>query len=182
MSVDVEITASFADEEACVEAVQKLRKSGFSRIRFFSPIPCEKLLRAVGLDRSPVRGWVLAAGITGVLSGFALTIGTSLTWSHVAGGKPIISIPAYIIIAFELMILFGGVTGVIAVLALGRLPQFETLRGFSSSFSSDRFGIVVRCAESEAARAESIFKEAGGQEIAREAIDVPIASATAGPQ
>jgi hypothetical protein len=179
MSDDVEITASFSEEETCALAIENLRESGFLRIRFFSPIPCEKLLRVFDLDRSPVRAWVLAAGIIGALSGFALTIGTSLTWSHVVGGKPIISMPPYIIIAFELMILCGGVTAVIAVFALGRLPQFETLSGFSSRFSSDRFGVVVRCAESEAAHAESILKDSGADQITRGAIDVPAPDAAA---
>ena len=56
-------------------------------------MPSEKILEALELPKSPIRVCVLAGGIIGVLSGFALTIGTSLTWPHVAGGKPIISIP-----------------------------------------------------------------------------------------
>ncbi len=168
MSNEVEVSGVFSGEDECARAIETLREAGLRSIRYFAPFPSERILEACGRDRSPVRGLVLAAGIVGAVSGFALTIGTSLTWSHVAGGKPIISLPPYIIIAFELMILFGGVTGALSIVALGGLPQWETLKGFSPRFASDRFGVLVRCSESEAARAESILREAGAEEATRE--------------
>jgi len=50
----------------------------------------------------------------------------------------------------------------------GRLT-FEPLSGYRSRFSSDEFGLVVRCAEGDAPRFESMLREAGAQEITREA-------------
>jgi len=168
MSNQVEIAGAFADEELCAAGIEALREAGFGPIGYFSPIPSDKLLEACGLDRSPVRGWVLCGGITGALTGFALTIGTSLTWSHVVGGKPIISLPPFIIIAFELMILLGGISAVLSTLVLGGLLRFESLTGFSSRFASDSFGVTVRCARDDAARVESILRGAGALEVTRE--------------
>jgi len=50
-----------------------------------------------------------------------------------------------------------------------RVPAFEIERGYSSRFSEDRFGIVVRCDEGLGAQVESILKESGAEEVVREA-------------
>ena len=48
------------------------------------------------------------AALTGTATGFSLTIWTSLKWELITGGKPVVSIPPFVIIAFELTILLGG--------------------------------------------------------------------------
>ena len=57
---------------------------------------------------SPVRVFVLVGGLLGCLSGFALPIYTVLDWPLITGGMPLISIPPFVVIAFELTILFAG--------------------------------------------------------------------------
>src|SRR5271166_1256556 len=149
MSDSIGLVALFCDEEECVRGIESLRRAGYTRPRVFSPIPSEKILEALELPKSPIRVCVLMGGIIGALSGFALTIGTSLTWPHVAGGKPIVSITAYIIIAFELMILFGALSGVGSFLIFSRFPRLQSQPGFSPRFSDDRFGVLVNCAQGE---------------------------------
>ncbi len=116
-----------------------------------------------------MRWYVLLGGITGIVTAFTLTTGTSLEWNLVTGGKAIASLPPYIIIAFELMVLFGGISALASWVLLANLPTFEPLSGYRSRFSSDEFGLVVRCAEGDAPRFESMLREAGAQEITREA-------------
>ncbi len=169
MSAEIYVIGSFTDEEACARGIEVVLAAGMREVAYFAPIPSERLLEAAGMGHSPVRGWVLAGGISGALSGFALTIGTSLTWSHVVGGKPIVSVPPYIIIAFELMILLGALCAVVGFVTHGRMPRFESLRGYSSRFSADRFGVLVRCAEADAPRAEELLAAAGAEEVVREA-------------
>lgn len=163
-----QVIGVFADEEECVHAIETLRHAGYPKPRVFAPIPSEKILEALELPKSPIRVLVLTGGIIGVISGFAITIGTSLTWPHVAGGKPIISLTPYIIIAFELMILFGALSGVAGFLFFGRFPRLESQRGYSLRFSDDRFGVVVDCAVDQRARVEKLLKDAGAEEIERE--------------
>ena len=169
MSAPVEIIASFADEHACAECIVKLRQAKPSLMRVFSPIPSHHLEHAIGKPKSRVRAVVLAGGITGVISALALTIGTSWEWNLVVGGKPIVSWPPFIIICFELMVLFGGISAVLSFLFNARVPAFEIAEGYSSRFSQDRFGILVRCEEADSARIESILKDSGAEEVAREA-------------
>ncbi len=168
MSDPVRILGVFTDEEECAEGIESLRRAGYSKLEVFSPIPSDRVLEALALKKSPVRVFVLVGGILGALSGFALTIGTSLTWPHVAGGKPIISITPYIVIAYELMILLGGLSGIAAFLLFGRLPAAESKIGYSERFSGDRFGVWVTCGPDQTGRAESLLRNSGAEEVERE--------------
>ncbi len=123
------------------------------------------------LGRSPVRYWQLFGGITGLLSAIALTFGTSWEWNLIVGGRPIISVPPYIIIMFELLILIGGLSGLTGFFVHNRMPVFDPLPGYRSRFSEDKFGLVVQCDDAAAARIESILREAGAEDITRETLE-----------
>jgi hypothetical protein len=169
---EVRLIASFNNERSCVQALERLRDLKI-RPRVFSPIPSEKIVDLLYVGRSRVRAWVLSGGIFGALSGFAITLGTSYEWNLIAGGKPIASIPAYLIIVFELMILCGGLAGVGGFFLNTRMPVFDPLPGYEGHFSGDHFGMVVVCEESATERLESLFKEAGADKVEREAIVLP---------
>ena len=68
------------------------------------------------------------------------------------------------IIAFELMVLFGGISALTSWVLLANLPTFEPLSGYRSRFSSDEFGLVVHCGEGDAPRFEAMLREAGAEE------------------
>jgi hypothetical protein len=70
---------------------------------------------------------------------------------------------------FELMVLFGGISAVLGFLLNAGVPAFEIDAGYSSRFSGDRFGVVVRCEEGDSTRIESILRDAGAEEVGREA-------------
>ena len=169
MSPSNEIVGSFADEMACTHCIEKLRAVRPAALRVFSPIPSHHIEHAIGKPKSRVRAFVLTGGALGIVSAIALTVGTSWEWNLVVGGKPIVSWPPFIIIMFELMVLFGGISAVLSFLFNARVPAFEIERGYSSRFSEDRFGIVVRCDEGQGAQVESILKESGAEEVVREA-------------
>jgi hypothetical protein len=170
MSDGVFVIGAFADEEECIEAIHGLARIGYRRPRVFSPIPCEKILAAQQYTKSPVRACVLGGGIFGALSGFALTIGTSLYWPHYVGGKPIVSITPFVIIAFELMILCGALSGLVSFLLFARFPRLESEEGFLPSFAGDRFGIMVECTPADRSRIETLMRESGAEEIVRETV------------
>jgi len=167
MSAEVELVGTFTDEEECVHAVKVLKRNGIA-FRVFSPIPSEHLLHAIGRGLSPVRAFVLMGGIAGVLTGLAVTVGTSWEWNLVAGGKPVVSIPPFIIIMFELMILFGGLSAALSFFLFARLPQVDPIPGWSERFGADRFGIAVKCDGADVARIEALLSEAGAEEVAHE--------------
>ncbi|MGB6090972.1 MAG: DUF3341 domain-containing protein [Candidatus Binataceae bacterium] len=172
MSAVMEIIGSFVDEQLCVRGISDLREAQVHDFRVFYPFPSHHIEHAMGKPKSKVRLFVLIGGITGILTALAITIGTSWEWNLVAGGKPIISWPPFIIICFELMILFGGISAVTSFLINAGLPAFESKSGYQSRFSEDRFGVVVSCDEADSARIEnieSILRNAGAEEVLREA-------------
>ena len=162
-------------EEPLVQALEQLRQRGYRNVKTFSPVPSEKFkefhekfLEGPGSGKSPVRAYTLTGGILGFLSGLALTIWTSLDWPLLTGGKPIVSIPPYLIIAFELTILFGGLFTLAGLLIHARLPQTATEAGYHARFSVDRFGVFVPCADGQAEEIQQLFHAAGVEEVAVE--------------
>jgi len=161
------VVGVFAHTDATVRAIRALRDRGLADFSVYMPVPVEEIEHVLehGRPVSPVRLFTLVGGLTGTLTGFALTIWSSLKWGLVTGGKPVISIPPFVIIAFELTILLGGLSTLLALLVLGRLPKFRASVGYDPRFSVDRFGVVVRCPPTMAAAARQCLTEAGAEEV-----------------
>ncbi|HEY4717136.1 MAG TPA: quinol:electron acceptor oxidoreductase subunit ActD, partial [bacterium] len=52
---------------------------------------------------------------------------TTLSWKINVGGKPVVSIPAFVIIAFELTILFGALATFFGFLLFSKLPVLKQI-------------------------------------------------------
>lgn len=139
------ILASYDYLDSAVDAIGALRKAGFKRkaIKAFAPVPEHDLEHAMGYHQSPVRVFALGGALTGTATGFALAIFTSMDWPLVTGGKPIVSIPAFVVIAFELTILFGALSTVIGLFINTKLPHLKPLVVYDPEFSAGRFGVYV---------------------------------------
>jgi len=169
MNGDIMVIGSFADDGHAAHAIEHLKEEHVENLRAFAPIPSEKIEEALYHGKSHVRGWVLTGGICGVITAFLLTVGTSLEWGLIAGGKPIVSFPTYFVIFFELMILGGATSSVLGFMVNAGMPVLDPITGYSDRFSSDRFGVVVSCAtESDCAKVEAMLKQDGAEEVTRE--------------
>jgi len=166
---EARVLGIFAHVDTAVKAVRELRARGFSNFTVYSPVPIEELEAAIeeGRPVSPVRLFTLIGGLTGTLTGFALTIWSSLKWGLVTGGKPIVSIPPFVIIAFELTILLGGLSSLLAILVLGKLPSRRRSPNYDPRFTVDRFGIAVICPPDRADAAGQCLRQAGAEEVRR---------------
>ena len=94
------VTAKFSGAEEITTAIKTLREKGYRVVEAHSPYPLEGI-EPIGRRESPVRLWAFIGGIIGLITGFGWTIWTSLDWPHFTGGKPIVSLPPFLIIAFE---------------------------------------------------------------------------------
>jgi hypothetical protein len=94
-----------------------------------------------------------------------MTIWMANNWPIMIGGKPLSSIPPYTIISFELAILFGGVLTVLGLFGVGRLPRVKSDRAYSKRFSSEEFGLVVRCRSRDVVEVEDLLREQGAKEV-----------------
>ena len=155
------ILASFDYLDSAVGAIQDLRKAGFKRksLQAFAPVPEHDLEHAMGYGQSPVRVFALVGALTGTATGFALAIFASMDWPLVTGGKPIVSIPAFVVIAFEMTILFGALSTVIGLFINTRLPNIKPLEVYDPQFSAGRFGVYVSAAPDRVAEARKILTD-----------------------
>lgn len=159
----------FAHVDTTVEAIRELRAKGFSDLTVYTPAPVEDIETEVERVRplSKVRLFTLVGGITGTATGFFLTIWSSLVWSLYTGGKYPVSYPPFVIIAFEMTILLGGLSTVLAIFLLGRLPKLRPSPTYDPRFTLDRFGVAVACAPDKAAAAGAVLTAAGAEEVRR---------------
>jgi hypothetical protein len=155
------ILASFDYLDSAVGAIEALRKAGFKRksIQAYSPVPEHDLEHAMGHGQSPVRVFALVGALTGTAAGFALAIFTAMDWPLVTGGKPIVSIPAFVVIAFEMTILFGALSTVIGLFINTRLPNLKPLVVYDPEFSAGRFGVYVSAAQDRVEEARKILTD-----------------------
>ena len=161
------VVGVFAHVDTTVKALEELRAKGYHDLEVYTPAPMHEIEDVMERDRpvSPVRLFTLIGGLTGTASGFLLTIWSAMQWGLVTGGKPVASIPPFVVIAFELTILFGGLATVVGMVLLGRLPRFRPTEGYDPRFSNDRFGIAVRCAPGRDGAVRDILRTAGAEEV-----------------
>jgi hypothetical protein len=153
------LMAEFDSPESVVHAARKTYEAGYKKIDAYSPFPIEALSEAVGFHHNLVPLVVLIGGIIGGLSGFALQY-----WIHVinypvvVAGRPLNSWPAFIVVTFEMTILFAGISAVFGMLALNGLPMpyhpvFNVPR-FALA-SKDRFFLIVFSSDPKYSPAET---------------------------
>ena len=80
----------------------------------------------MGIKASILPWFVLAAGFIGLISGLLLTIWTSVyDYPLNIAGKPLLSIPAFVPVIFEMVILFSALTSVFGMFMLNKLPRYN---------------------------------------------------------
>jgi hypothetical protein len=154
--------------DAAADAIRALRARGHKNMTVYSAAPNHELEEALEHRVSPVRLITLIGGLTGCAAGFGMTIWMSHDWPVVVGGKPIGSIPPYVVIAFELTILLGALSTVAAV-ALFSILMGRRGVAYDPRFSDDQIGIFVPATGDQARNVEEMLRTAGAVEVRREA-------------
>jgi Protein of unknown function (DUF3341) len=159
--------ASFQHVDAAVEAVRALRARGHRDLTVYTASPNHEIEEALEHRVSPVRLFTLIGGLTGCAAGFGVTLWMSYDWPVLLGGKPIGSIPPYVVIAFELTILCGALSTVAAV---GLFSVLLRKRGaaYDPRFSDDQIGIFVPAGAEQAGALEQLLRSAGAVEVRHE--------------
>jgi len=118
------LMAEFDSAQELVQAAHKTHEAGYKKIDAYSPFPIEGLAEAIGFHKNRVPLVVLIGGLIGGLSGYMLQYWVAaITYPTNVGGRPFHSWPSFIIVTFEMTILFGGLSAVFGMLALNGLPM-----------------------------------------------------------
>ncbi len=153
----------YVDDAA--EAVTSLRQAGHKQLNVFSPVPHHEIEHALEQGPSLVR-WVTAVGgFLGAAGGFGLCYYSIWAWPLVIGGKELFSLPPFTVIGYESMILIAGLSNLLGMLALARLPQFKAVAPYDPRFQEDRIGIWVPCGPEASARVGEMMKGHGAEEV-----------------
>jgi hypothetical protein len=145
------VVAEFETPDSLVSACKKAHAAGYRRMDAYTPFPIEEAADAIGYEKTQVPLLTLCGGILGGLSGYLLQYWVNISaYPMNIGGRPLHSWPSFIIITFEMTILFAGITAVVSMLTLSGLPQpyhpiFNHPR-FTAA-SRDRFFLCIEAAD-----------------------------------
>lgn len=165
----VHILAVYDESTKAAVAVAAARDHGLRDVAAYTPTPDHAIERLLDVRVSPVRLFTLIGGLLGCASGFALPIYTVYDWPLITGGKPLISIPPFVVIAFELTILFGAIGGMIGFLALAGLPRLTGPATGHPRFTNDCFGVEVTCRDEQAPSVRALLEGTGAIEVRTDA-------------
>ena len=146
-------------------AVYALRETGHRQLSVFSPVPHHDIEKALEQGPSLVRWVTFTGGLLGLTGGFSLCIYSVLSWPLVVGGKELVSIPPFVVIGYESMILLAALSNLMGMLALARLPHLKSKAPYDPRFTEDRIGIWVSCAGEEAERVSEMLRGHGAEEV-----------------
>jgi Protein of unknown function (DUF3341) len=129
------LMAEFDSPSAVVAAARRVYGAGYRRINAYSPFPIEELSEAIGFHHDKVALVTLIGGILGGLGGFALQYWTSaIDYPLNVGGRPLLSLPAFIPVTFECTILLAAFGAFLGNLLMNGLPQ-----PYHSAFNAPNF-------------------------------------------
>jgi len=132
----VGLLAEYSNPGELVEAVEAVRREGYSKIDTFSPFPIHGMDHSMGLSPSKLGYIVIGGGLTGCALAFLMQwwMG-AVDYPINVSGKPLFAIEPSVPIAFELTVLFSALGAVAGMLALNGLPK-----PYNPLFYSERFG------------------------------------------
>lgn len=153
------LMAEFDNPTAVVMAARRTYAEGYRRINAYSPFAIEELSEAIGFHRDYVALVVLVCGILGAAGGLGLQIWTAAyDYPINVGGRPYISLPAFIPITFESTVLLAAFGAFLGNLMMNRLPQpyhpVFNLPAFARA-SQDRFFLCIKADDPKFNEAET---------------------------
>ena len=134
----------FDREEDILAATTAARHAGLTILDVYTPYAVHGLDTAMALQPSllPWVCFVLGLAGAGLKVWFEFWT-TAVSWPINVGGKPWNSLPAFVPVTFEVMVLFAGVSTVIAFLFVAKLRPWRTAVVIHPRVTNDRFVLLL---------------------------------------
>ena len=167
------LMAEFETPTGLVEAAKGAYAAGYRKMDTYTPYPLEEAAEAIGAHHNRVPLIVLVGAMLGMIGGYSLEYWVSvLAYPINVGGRPLLSLPAFIPITFESGILVSAFAAILTWLALAGLPELHApvfdVDGFNRA-TIDRFwvGVDERDPKYDADAIERVFRELGALSVHR---------------
>ena len=160
------ILAVYKHLDEVTSAMKSIRsRPEFRDHEVYSPTSYHEIEHAAGYTDSPVKWFTLFGALSGMTLGFGMCLAMDYDWPLVVGGKTagIYSLPAYVVIGFEMTILLGAIFTIIGMLVMCKVPNIKATV-LDTRLSDDYFGIFVPGASVDGEEA-SHLKGFGATEI-----------------
>lgn len=162
------VLAEFDSEGALLRAARETRIAGYKSFDAHTPYPVHGMDSAMGLGRSHL-GWIVTGGAAaGVVTAVGLQYYVNWDYSLVQQGKPFFAWPPYVIVVFELAVLFSAFAALFGMLFLNGLPQWyhPTLKSPTFWRATDNgFFLSVEVTESEIEQTRQFLAGLGAKSV-----------------
>lgn len=165
------ILAEFRNPKELLDAAKAIKNKGFKNYDTFSPFPIHGMDKAMSLKKSKL-GWIVFGhGLVGLVGGFAMIYYMMVVdYPLNISGKPLMNIPAWVPVLFELTILLAAFGAVFGMFYLNGLPKFNHPLFNSENFKKVTDDGFFVCIESEdpqfdETKVEKLLKETGATNI-----------------
>lgn len=161
------VVGIWTDDHKCMEAAHKTREAGFRKFDAITPFPVHGMEEAVGIPRSPIPWVTFSFGLAGGIFGLWLQWYVhAYDWPINIGGKPFFSLPAFIPVTFETMVLFAALASVAACFVLCKIPHINPPI-IDPALTSHKFALFVPEDDRgfDRVKVSKMFQDWGAEEV-----------------
>ncbi len=135
----------FENDHDLLDAARECRDRNLEIVDAFTPFPIHGIDEIVGIKPTRLPIVCFLAGLTGLSLGLWFQYWSSaVDWPINVGGKPFDSLPAFVPVIFEMMVLIAGLGTAFALFMRTRLYPGKQPRVSVERVMDDRFALVVR--------------------------------------
>jgi len=133
------VVAEYTSVDTLLAACRRVRDAGYEKTDAFTPFPVHGIDKALGIKPTVLPWIVLGAGVTGTATALVMQVWmNAYDYPYIISGKPFLSLPAFMPVAFELTVLFASFGAFFGMWALNGLPRFS-----NPVFTDPRFDRVT---------------------------------------
>lgn len=167
------LLATFREEDDLRGAVRQVRSSGAKILDVYSPYAVHGLDEDLGWRPSRLTWACALCGGAGVLFMVWFQFWASaVSWPLNIGGKPFNSLPAFVPVIFEAMVLCGAFGTVLAFFYIARLRPGKRVQLIRPRVTDDRFALVIEQSDAtfDVKQMSSLLEQHHAEQIEERAI------------
>lgn len=163
------ILGVYEDEDLLISALKRIQDEKIEISEVFTPYPVHEVFKILKRKTRLPLATFLFSSIGALLTYLFLYWASVRSYPLIFGGKPLHSVPSFILISFVMMIFFGVLLSVIAFLARSKLYPGKKVKIHDPRITDNAFVILIE-KKPEMSRDDinllnSILKENGAIEV-----------------